>query len=171
MRSFRQGDPCSPRLSARPYRQQGATRCKFVVFVIGLLMIVGGCHGRRGLRRTVGGEAGSAAAVSASASAGCCSPTSMRPSRRDKLPPGHQRAKATILDAVGTSGSVAGYQMVELTLEVKPKDGLPFQVKRKFSAGKLGRIEPGRRLDVVYDPANPSGSSWPELEARCEKPT
>jgi hypothetical protein len=39
---------------------------------------------------------------------------------------------------------------------VRPKDGVPFQVKRKFSAGRLGsRIEPGRRLDVAYDPANP----------------
>jgi hypothetical protein len=66
-----------------------------------------------------------------------------------------QRAKATILDAGGTAGSVSGYQMVELTLEVKPKDGLPFQVKRKVSAGKLGVIEAGRRIDVVYDPGNP----------------
>ena len=45
--------------------------------------------------------------------------------------------------------------MVELTLEVQPEDGLPFQVKRKFSAGRLGRIEQGRRIDVVYDPADP----------------
>lgn len=52
-------------------------------------------------------------------------------------------------------GSVAGYQMVELTFEVRPKDGVPFQVKRRFSAGRLGRIEQSRRLDVVYDPANP----------------
>jgi hypothetical protein len=77
------------------------------------------------------------------------------PRRRAKAPAGTVRAKATILDASGTSGSVAGYQMVELTLEVRPKDGMPFQVKRKFSAGRLGRIEQGRRLDVVYDPANP----------------
>jgi hypothetical protein len=77
------------------------------------------------------------------------------PRRRDKPPPGTLRAKATILDATGTPGAVAGYQMVELTLEVQPKDGLPFQVKRKFSAGRLGRIEQGRRLDVVYDPADP----------------
>lgn len=77
------------------------------------------------------------------------------PRRRDKAPAGTVRAKATILDASGTPGSVAGYQMVELTLEVRPKDGMPFQVKRKFSAGRLGRIEQGRRLDVVYDPANP----------------
>jgi hypothetical protein len=77
------------------------------------------------------------------------------PGRRRALPPGQRRAKATILEAAGTPGSVAGYQMVELTLEVSPKGGVPFQVKRKFSAGRLGRIEPGRRLDVVYDPANP----------------
>lgn len=77
------------------------------------------------------------------------------PSRRRTLPPGRERARATILDAAGTPGSVAGYQMVELTLEVSPKGGVPFQVKRKFSVGRLGRIEPGRRLDVIYDPANP----------------
>ncbi|HEY5977048.1 MAG TPA: hypothetical protein VIT85_04260 [Solirubrobacterales bacterium] len=78
------------------------------------------------------------------------------PGKKDKPPAGSQRAKATILDAVGTTGSVAGYQMVELTLEVWPKGGgVPFQVKRKFSAGRLGTIEQGRRLDVFYDPANP----------------
>jgi hypothetical protein len=77
------------------------------------------------------------------------------PSKKEKPAPGMQRAKATILDAGGTAGSVSGYQMVELTLEVKPKDGLPFQVKRKVSAGKLGVIEAGRKIDVVYDPGNP----------------
>jgi hypothetical protein len=77
------------------------------------------------------------------------------PSRREKLPPGSVRAKATILDAQATTGSVAGYQMIELTLEVRPKDGVPFQVKRKFSSGRLGRIEQGRQIEVAYDPANP----------------
>jgi hypothetical protein len=77
------------------------------------------------------------------------------PRRRDAPPPGQRRAKATIVDATGTSGSVAGYQMVELTLEVRPKDGVPFHVKRKFSAGRLGPIEAGRTLEVTYDPANP----------------
>jgi hypothetical protein len=77
------------------------------------------------------------------------------PKRKAKPAPGTVRARATILDAVATPGAVAGYQMVELTLEVEPKDGLPFQVKRKYSAGRLGRIEQGRRLDVVYDPADP----------------
>ncbi len=77
------------------------------------------------------------------------------PRRRKPPPPGKLRAKATILDASGLPGSVAGYQMVELTLEVRPKEGLPFQVKRKFSAGRFGHIEQGQRIDVVYDPANP----------------
>ena len=78
------------------------------------------------------------------------------PGKKDELPTGTERAKATILDAAGTTGSVAGYQMIELTLEVRPKGGgVPFQVKRKFSAGRLGRIEQGRKLDVVFDPANP----------------
>lgn len=77
------------------------------------------------------------------------------PSRRQPLPPGQLRAKATVLDAAAMPGAVAGYQMVELTLEVRPKDGVPFQVKRKFSAGRLGRIEQGRTLEVTYDPAYP----------------
>src|SRR4051812_20943985 len=56
------------------------------------------------------------------------------PSKKEKPPPGAQRAKATVLDAALTQGSVDGYQMVELTLEVRPKgSGVPYQVKRKFS--------------------------------------
>ncbi len=77
------------------------------------------------------------------------------PSRGEKTPSGMQRAKATILDAAVLPGSVAGYQMVELTLELQPKDSLPVQVKRKFSAGRLGRIEQGRQIDVFYDPLDP----------------
>lgn len=77
------------------------------------------------------------------------------PSRKPKPPEGMLPAKARILDGAALPGSVAGYQMVELTLEVRPKDGVPFQVKRKFSSGRFGRIEPGRELDVLYDRANP----------------
>ena len=77
------------------------------------------------------------------------------PSRSEKAPAGMQRARATILDAAVLPGSVAGYQMVELTLELRPKDGVPTQVKRKFSAGRVGRVEQGRQIDVFYDPADP----------------
>ena len=77
------------------------------------------------------------------------------PARRGERPPGMAAARATILDGAVLPGSVAGYQMVELTLEVRPKDGVPFQATRKFSSGRLGRVEPGREIDVVYDPADP----------------
>jgi hypothetical protein len=42
-----------------------------------------------------------------------------------------------------------------ITLEVRPRGGTPFQARRKFSAGRLGRVEPGRSIDVVYDPSDP----------------
>ena len=78
------------------------------------------------------------------------------PSKREKPPPERSRPKRRFSTRRPRPGSVAGYQMVELTLEVWPKGGgVPFQVKRKFSAGRLGRIEAGRKLDVYYDPANP----------------
>jgi hypothetical protein len=77
------------------------------------------------------------------------------PARRAERAPGMAEARARILDGSILPGSVAGYQMVELTLEVRPKDGVPFQTTRKFSSGRLGRVEPGREIDVVYDPADP----------------
>lgn len=77
------------------------------------------------------------------------------PSRRPAPQPGMLPAKARILDATALPGSVAGYQMVELRLEVRPRDGVPFEARRKFSAGRLGRVEVGRELDVLYDAANP----------------
>jgi hypothetical protein len=120
-----------------------------LMIVLALAMIVGGLVGPdEAMPGLIGGGVGVGLAGVLLAYLGA-------PSKREKPAPGMERAKATILDAGGTAGSVAGYQMVELTLEVKPKDGLPFQVKRKVSAGKLGVIEAGRRIDVVYDPANP----------------
>lgn len=77
------------------------------------------------------------------------------PARRRAVPAGRERARATIVEAAPTTGSVAGYQMVELTLEVRPRSGIPFQATRKFSAGRLGRIEPGREIEVLYDPSDP----------------
>jgi hypothetical protein len=127
------------------------------VFVIGVLMVVGA------LAMVVGGVVGPEAArpglIGGALGVGFAGGLLAyldAPSRREKPPAGAVRGKATILDASGTSGSVSGYQMVELTLEVRPKGGgAPFQVKRKFSAGRLGRIEAGRVLDVFYDPADP----------------
>ncbi|HEV2728273.1 MAG TPA: hypothetical protein VGV34_08255 [Solirubrobacterales bacterium] len=121
-----------------------------LMIVLGLAMVVGGIvipvdAAKPGL--IVGGLAvGLAGLLNAYLGA---------PSRKEKAPAGMQPAKATILDAAVLPGSVAGYQMVELTLELHPKDGAPTQVKRKFSAGRLGRIEQGRELDVFYDPLDP----------------
>lgn len=83
------------------------------------------------------------------------------PSRKPKPVAGMAPAKARILDGAVLPGSVAGYQMVELTLEVRPKNGIPFQATRKFSAGRLGRIEAGREIDVVYDLTNPDRVELP----------
>jgi hypothetical protein len=126
------------------------------VFVIGVLMIIGALVmvaaavvlPKEAMPGLIGGALGVGIA-------GLLLAYLDAPSKKAKPAKGMQRASATILDASATAGSVAGYQMVELTLEVQPKDGLSFQVKRKFSAGRLGRIEQGRRLDVVYDPADP----------------
>ena len=127
------------------------------MFVIGVLMIVGAvlmvAAGVVGPEVARPGLIGGALGVGL---AGGLLAYLDAPSKREKPPAGTVKGKATILDAVATPGSVAGYQMVELTLEVRPKGGgVPFQVKRKFSAGRLGRIEQGRTLDVHYDPANP----------------
>jgi hypothetical protein len=127
------------------------------VFVSGVLMIV------LGLAMVVGGvvipvdaaKPGLIVGGLAVGLAGLLNAYLGAPSRKQKAPAGMQRAKATILDAAILPGSVAGYQMVELTLELRPEDGVPIQVKRKFSVGRLGRIEQGRQLDVFYDPLDP----------------
>ena len=75
------------------------------------------------------------------------------PSKRD-APPGKERADAYVIDARLTGGEATGFQVVEMTLEVRPKRGVPFQVTRKF-VGVSGRIEQGQKLSVFYDPADP----------------
>ena len=126
------------------------------MFIIGVLMILGGLV--MSFVGVIGPEAARAGLIGGGIAvllSGLLLAYLDAPSKKAKPAAGMNRAKATILDAGGTQGSVNGYQMVELTLEVKPKDGMPFQVKRKISAGKLGVIETGRKIDVVYDPANP----------------
>jgi len=127
------------------------------VFVIGVLMIVGGLV--MAAAGVVGPEAARPGLIGGALGVGLAGALLAyldAPSKGEKPPAGTVKGRATILEASGTTGSVAGYQMVELTLEVRPKNGgVPFQVKRKFSAGRLGRIEAGRSLDVFYDPADP----------------
>lgn len=127
------------------------------MFIIGLLMIIGGAvliaAGVLGPDAARIGLIGGGLGVGLS---GLVLAYLDAPSKKRKPPPGSLPGRATILDADLTPGSVSGYQMVELTLEVRPKrGGTPFQVKRKFSAGRLGRIEAGRSFDVHYDPAEP----------------
>jgi hypothetical protein len=128
------------------------------VFIIGVLMIIGAVV--MVAAAVVGPEAARPGLIGGAIGVGLAGALLAyldAPSKKEKPAPGMQRGKATILDASATTGSVDGYQMVELTLEVWPKGGgTPFQVKRKFSAGRLGPIEAGRKLDVVYDPANPN---------------
>lgn len=121
---------------------------------IGLLMIVGAIGmvvgafvldeaARPGL---LGGAVGLGAAGAFMAYLGWPEPS--------KAPAGMARADAFVLDARLTDEEAAGTRVVELTLEVRPKGGTPFQVRRKF-VGSIPRIEQGRKLAVHYDPADP----------------
>lgn len=118
------------------------------MIAIGVAMIVAGIFVPAARLGLIGGGIGVLLAGALNAYLGA-------PSRPAKIPAGMQKTKATILDAALLPEQVAGYRMVELTLELRPKDGIPTEVKRKFSSGRLGRIEPGRRIDVFYDPADP----------------
>ncbi len=76
------------------------------------------------------------------------------PSRRESTGEGLVEADAYVLDARPTGGEATGFRMVELTLEVRPKDGIPFQARRKF-VDDLGTLDVGDRLKVRYDPLDP----------------
>ena len=73
----------------------------------------------------------------------------------DDEPPGMERAKATILGASQVPGDVSGYPLVELQLEVRQKDRMPYPVTRKFVANRLRSLEPGQVIDVRIDPSDP----------------
>jgi hypothetical protein len=65
------------------------------------------------------------------------------------------KAKATIMGVSAVPGDVAGYPLVELQLDVRPKGGMPYSVTRKFVASRFGRLEAGQVIDVRVDPADP----------------
>jgi hypothetical protein len=73
---------------------------------------------------------------------------------RKETPAGKVKAKAFVVDAKLTGTEATGNRVVEMTLDVHPKDGMPFQVTRKF-LGRMASIEQGQRIDVFYDPADP----------------
>lgn len=68
---------------------------------------------------------------------------------------GMHKAKATIMGVAQLPGDVAGYPLVELELEVRQKDRMPYPVTRRFVANRLRRIELGQVIDVRVDPENP----------------
>jgi hypothetical protein len=76
------------------------------------------------------------------------------PSRKKPPREGMVKADAYVIDARLTGGEATGYRMVELTLEVRPRDGVPFQVRRKF-IDNLATFESGEKLRVWYDPMQP----------------
>jgi hypothetical protein len=75
------------------------------------------------------------------------------PERRH-APVGKVKADAFVLDARLTGAEATGNRIVEMTLEVRPKGGVPFQVTRKF-LGTMPTIEQGQEITVYYDPSNP----------------
>ncbi len=76
------------------------------------------------------------------------------PARKRAPDPGLIRADAWIVSAEATSAEATGYRMVEVTLDVRPKDAAPFQVSRKF-VGSGSDFEVGLRISVWYDPIDP----------------
>ncbi|MGH2956421.1 MAG: hypothetical protein ACRDL6_05430 [Solirubrobacterales bacterium] len=69
---------------------------------------------------------------------------------------GGERAKARVLGIERQPGGVAGYPIVKLDLEVRPKGHPAYQVTRKFTAFKLRKLEVGKEINVrLADPANP----------------
>jgi hypothetical protein len=64
--------------------------------------------------------------------------------------------KARILGAESAGEGVANYPLVRLDLEIYPEDGMPYQVSRKFIAGKFSKFAVGEEIDVrIPDPAEP----------------
>jgi hypothetical protein len=54
---------------------------------------------------------------------------------------------------VGDLGGLAAFvgeplRQYLIALDLRPEDSLPLQVKRKFFAARLRRVEPGREIDV-----------------------
>jgi hypothetical protein len=76
------------------------------------------------------------------------------PERKSPPHDGMVRASAWVIDAEPTQAEVTGYRMVDLTLEVRPKDAAPFQVRRRFVGSRAG-FEVGSAVTVFYDPVDP----------------
>jgi hypothetical protein len=77
-----------------------------------------------------------------------------------------EHAHATVLDsktlALGSvpvrftkiGGMRSGTHAVMVRLRVEPRDGKPFEVRKRFRFPEHTRREPGTRIDVVFDPSD-----------------
>jgi hypothetical protein len=125
------------------------------MFVIGMIMLVAGVAmavsvaflPSAALPGLIGGAAGSLIA-------GLLLAYLDWPERKPKPAPGKVRANAWVLEAGPTTAEVTGYRMVEVTLDVRPKGGVPFQAKRKFVTSRA-RFQPGEKVQVEFDPVDP----------------
>lgn len=67
-----------------------------------------------------------------------------------------QRAKAKVLSVQKTSAGYAANPMLEIELEVRPPNGSPYLVKKKFLTSRFKPPKSGDEIDVrVTDPADP----------------
>ena len=67
-----------------------------------------------------------------------------------------EKAKATVLSVKRTSAGYAANPMYELELEVRPRTGSPYIVKRKVLASRHKPPEQGEEIDVrITDSSDP----------------
>jgi len=69
-----------------------------------------------------------------------------------------QTAKAKILSARGTGMTINDvYKQMDLTLEVQPEQGEPYEVKTRGQVheDRLASFRPGATITVMVDPSNP----------------
>ena len=77
-----------------------------------------------------------------------------------------EHAQATVLDSktlalwsapirfAKLGGMRSGTHAVTVHLRVEPREGEPFEVRKRFRFPEHTRREPGARIDVVFDPAD-----------------
>jgi Short C-terminal domain len=65
-------------------------------------------------------------------------------------------AQATVVDVSDTGTTINDDPRVELTLNVTPEGGEPFELKRKLLVSRVNIPRAGERLTVFFDPDDPS---------------
>jgi hypothetical protein len=84
-------------------------------------------------------------------------------SRRDaKLVRDGKPATATVTSIRDTGTTINKNPRVELTLQVQPEDGPPFEVKAKRTASRIALPQVGGAYAIRYDVQNPASFVWDE---------